>query len=642
VEAAGVVSGIRDQCHVDFSTWRGGVTLAPAFLDELRARVAVSTVVARRVKLSRAGREMKGCCPFHNEKSPSFFVNDDKGFYHCFGCGAHGDVIRFVVEQEGLGFIDAVKSLASEAGLALPEETPEARQRAQAAEGLHDVTGKAATWFAMQLRDSGGTAARDYLAKRAITDATVADFGLGFAPDSRTRLRAALTSVGDAKLIETGLLIQPEAEGTAKAGDPYDRFRGRLMFPIRDPRGRVIGFGGRILGDGQPKYLNSPDTPLFDKGRTLYNLDRAGPVARKSLRLIVVEGYMDVIGLAQAGFADAVAPLGTALTETQLGLMWRIVPEPVLCFDGDAAGQRAGLRALHRALPLLEPGKSLRFATLPPGKDPDDLVRAGGPAAFDAVLAAAEPLIDRLWRSETEGVDATTPERRAAVLAALDSRAGEIGDTTLQRFYRTELRDRFYALFRRPERTPWVKGAARGGSAPRAPSPGILRAARPDMGEAMVRQVLVACLLRPELIDAGFERLASLTNTDSGHAALLAALLDAASANPDANPTVLRAHVDARGAGPAAEAVLAHHRPGIGNLGFVRPSTPADEARDQFVNFLDALLATARVGDDIVATNSHFRSSMAEADFDAVRRNHSARAELSDKDHVIGIVAESE
>ncbi len=609
------------------------MTLAPAFLDELRARVAVSTVVARRVKLSRAGREMKGCCPFHNEKSPSFFVNDDKGFYHCFGCGAHGDVIRFVVEQEGLGFIDAVKSLAAEAGLAVPEESPEARQRAQAAEGLHDVTGKAAAWFANQLRDTGGAVARDYLAKRTITDKTIADFGLGFSPDSRSRLRTALTSVGDAKLVETGLLIAPE-----DGGDPYDRFRGRLMFPIRDPRGRVIGFGGRILGDGQPKYLNSPDTPLFDKGRTLYNLDRAGPVARKSLRLIVVEGYMDVIGLAQAGFADAVAPLGTALTEAQLGLMWRIVPEPVLCFDGDAAGQRAGLRALHRALPLLEPGKSLRFATLPPGKDPDDLVRAGGPAAFDKVLAAAEPLIDRLWQSETEGVDTSTPERRAAVLASLDARAGEITDVTLQRFYRTELRDRFYALFRRPERTPWVKG----GTPARPMSPGVLRNARPDMGEAMVRQVLLACLLRPELIDAGFERLAALTIADPGTARLLAALLDTATADPDVSPAALLVQLDARGVGTTAAMITAQHRPGIGNLAFIRAGTPTAEAREQFVHFLDALLASARVGDDIAASNSHFRLSLAEADFDAVRRNHNARAELSDKDHVIGIVAETE
>ncbi len=606
------------------------MTLAPAFLDELRARVAVSTVVGRRVKLSRSGREMKGCCPFHNEKSPSFFVNDDKGFYHCFGCGAHGDVIRFVVEQDGLGFIDAVKSLAQEAGLELPEQTPEARERAVVANSLHDITADAAAHYAAQFREPGGAACRAYVERRGVSPEIVSTFGIGFAADSRSVLRAALARHGDARLIEAGLLVVPDGEG-GRSDAPYDRFRGRLMFPIRDPRGRVIGFGGRILGDGQPKYLNSPDTPLFDKGRTLYNLDRAGPVARKSQRLIVVEGYMDVVGLAQAGFADAVAPLGTALTETQMALLWRYVPEPVLCFDGDAAGQRAGLRAALRALPLLEPGKSLRFATLPPGQDPDDLVRNGGAVAFERVLAAAEPLVDRLWRSETEGADTSTPERRAAVLARLDAHAGEIAHANLQRFYRTELRDRFYALFRRPERTPWVKG---GRSAP-APSPGVLRAERPDMRATMTVQVLTACLLRPTLVDAAFERLIEFRPSDSAHASLLSALLDAATAHPDATPDEIRAVLPERAAA-AADALRAAYRPGRGNLGFARADTDTDEARSQFIKFLDCLLADIRMGDDIAATNAHFRSSMAEADFAAVRRNHLARAELSDSERVIG------
>ena len=581
---------------------------------------------------------MKGCCPFHNEKSPSFFVNDDKGFYHCFGCGAHGDVIRFVVEQEGLGFIDAVKSLAQEAGMDLPEATPEARERTAAANSLHDVTAAAAAHFAGQLRDQRGTGCREYVARRGLTPGTVADFGLGFAPDSRSALRTALASHGEARLIEAGLLVQPEpGDAGGKAGEPYDRFRGRLMFPIRDPRGRVIGFGGRILGDGQPKYLNSPDTPLFDKGRTLYNLDRAGPVARKSLRLIVVEGYLDVIGLAQAGFADAVAPLGTALTEAQLALLWRYVPEPVLCFDGDAAGQRAGLRAALRALPLLEPGRSLRLATLPAGRDPDDLVRERGAAAFDAVLERAEPLIDRLWRSETEGADTTTPERRAAVLARLDAHAAAVAHADVQRFYRQELRDRFYALFRRPERTPWVRTpwvAGQRGQPPAPPSPGVLRAARPDMRAAMTQQVLIACLVRPALIDAGFERLAAL-RLDGANAALLAALLDVATVTPDASAAEVRAGLPAAAAA-AADALLAAYRPGIGNLAFARAATPAASAREQFTSFLDALLADVRMGDDIAATNAHFRSSMAEADFAAVRRNHSARAELSDSERIIG------
>jgi len=614
------------------------MTIPAPFLDEIRARVSLATVVGRRVKLTRAGREMKGCCPFHNEKTPSFYVNEDKAFYHCFGCGVHGDVIRFVVEQEGLSFRDAVASLAVEAGLEMPVESAASREREVAQAGLHDVTAAAATWFTEQLSTSGSAAAREYLVKRGIAPATATAFGIGFAPDTRSRLRTALTSLGTDKLVETGLLIAPDGDAaTGKSAEPYDRFRGRLMFPIRDPRGRVIGFGGRILGDGQPKYLNSPDTPLFDKGRTLYNLDRAGPVARKSGRCLVVEGYMDVIALAQAGIDEAVAPLGTALTEMQLQLLWRVVPEPILCFDGDAAGQRAALRAALRALPLLEPERSLRFATLPEGKDPDDLVRAGGAAAIEALCAAAEPMVDRLWKSETTGVDVTTPERRAALLVALEGHAASIAHPELQRLYRTELRDRFFASIARAPRVPGARFS-------RAPvSPGVLRAGtKPDMGAAMVRQVLVAVLLRPALIEPVFERLAALPVPDMQAARLLSVTLDTAVTAPNLDAVALRSALAADGLDTAVEAILQAHRPGLGNLAFTRPDCDIDEAVELLARFLDALLASKRVGDEFYAVTSYFRGSMTESGFEAHRRNLAARAALADKDRVIGIEADSE
>src|SRR6478672_9648279 len=267
------------------------MTLSPAFLDELRARTVLSSIIAPSVKLIRAGREWKACCPFHNEKTPSFTVNDDKGFYHCFGCGAHGDAIRFLTDQRGMPFMDAVKELAAKAGLELPAPDPQAKERAERASSLTDVMGEVARWYSDQLQGLGGADARDYLRRRGIEQETIARFGLGLAPDNRTALRKALAKLGEDKLVETGMLIQPEEGGK----EPYDRFRGRLMIPIRDARGRVIGFGGRIIGAGEPKYLNSPETPLFDKGRTLYNIDRASPASRKAGRVVVVEGYMDVI-----------------------------------------------------------------------------------------------------------------------------------------------------------------------------------------------------------------------------------------------------------------------------------------------------------------------------------------------------------
>lgn len=419
------------------------MSLSPQFLDELRARTTLSTLIGKSIKVQKAGREYKACCPFHQEKSPSFYVNDEKGFYHCFGCGAHGDAIRWMTEQRGLTFIDAVKELADGAGMVLPAPDPRAAQRAEAAKTLHDVMAAAQAWFVEQLQGIEGAEARAYLDKRGLKAETIQRFGFGFAPDSRGRLKAALKEFDESLLVEAGMLIQPEE---AKR-DSYDRFRGRLMIPIRDPRGRVIAFGGRILGAGEPKYLNSPDTPLFDKGRTLYNLDKAAGAARKSDRMIVVEGYMDAIALAQAGYEDVVAPLGTALTEAQIEKLWSMVETPVLCFDGDSAGQRAADRAMLRALPILKPGHSLSVATLPVGVDPDDLLKTKGPAAFQRVLDNALPLAERLWAFEKAQGATDTPERRAGLKARITERANEITDPLVKREYSRQLQDRFFEEF---------------------------------------------------------------------------------------------------------------------------------------------------------------------------------------------------
>src|SRR3954452_2306850 len=354
----------------------------PGFLDELRARISLAGLVGRRVRLTRKGREHAGLCPFHNEKTQSFYVVEDKGFFHCFGCGAHGDAIGYLMRADNLDFIEAIERLAGEAGLQVPQSTPQERERAQRQKTLLEALAAAAGFYENQLWAPAGARAREYLTGRGLDEETIRRFRLGWAGDDRQALRRALSGeYPEPLLLEGGLLRQSET-----GGNPYDYFRGRVIFPIGDRAGRVIAFGGRTLGDDQPKYLNSPDTPLFEKGRVLYGWAAArAHVAREAegSAIIVVEGYMDVIALHRAGFGGAVAPLGTALTETQLHELWRLAPEPGLCFDGDAAGQRAALRAPARPLPLLQPGRSLRFAALPAGEDPDSLIRGGGaPGAF--------------------------------------------------------------------------------------------------------------------------------------------------------------------------------------------------------------------------------------------------------------------
>ena len=431
------------------------MALSPAFLDELRARTPISVVIGRKVKLARSGRNMKGNCPFHNEKTPSFYVYDDG--YHCFGCGAHGDAVSFVMQSQGLGFMEAVQQLAGEAGLEVPKASPEAAEVERRRLGLTDVLARAAEFFRTQLYLPEGKAGLDYLRKRGLSELTIARFGLGWSGEGRGALVAELGRDGiiPAQLLEAGLLRETES------GELRELFFNRVMFPIRDRRGTAISFGGRILGDGQPKYVNGPETSLFSKRRNLYALDFARTASREGAVVTVVEGYMDVIALHQAGFTGAVAPLGTALTEEQLAEIWRISPAPVLCFDGDAAGGRAAARTAELVLPLLTPAHSLRLATLPAGEDPDSLVRGQGAAAFQAVLNAARPLSDVLFDLLRPASGTESPEQRAAFRVRLEEVAKRIPDRALASEYRTVLLDRFFAARRR--------GLAPGGRVPTRP-----------------------------------------------------------------------------------------------------------------------------------------------------------------------------
>src|SRR5262245_6884739 len=422
----------------------------PQFLDELRARLPVSEVVGRRVRLKKAGREWKGLSPFNKEKTPSFFVNDQKMAWFDFSSGKNGTIFDFVMMTEGLSFPEAVERLAAQAGLPLPKMSPEEEARDERRKSLHDIVELAAKFFEDTLASRAGAKARGYLADRGLDPEMQLKFRVGYAPSERFALKEHLGKAGIAgeDLIDAGLLV---------AGDdipvPYDRFRDRVMFPITDLRGRVIAFGGRALEkDAQAKYLNSPETTLFHKGATLYNTAAARMAAHKGAPLIAVEGYIDVIAMVSAGFEATVAPLGTALTPEQLVLLWRMADEPTLCFDGDAAGRRAAYRAVDLALPLIKPGKSLKFASLPEGHDPDDLVRAGGREAINEVIASARPLAHVLWMRETEASSFDTPERRAAFETRLAEVTAMIGDESVRKYYRRDFGDRLRRLFDVDER----------------------------------------------------------------------------------------------------------------------------------------------------------------------------------------------
>jgi DNA primase len=415
------------------------MALPAGFLDELRARTPLAALVGRRVKLVRSGRQWKGCCPFHNEKTPSFYVYDDG--YHCFGCGAHGDAITFVMQTTGAGFMDAVGVLAGEAGLEVPQPSPQAAEAERRRHDLAAVLEAAQAVFARWLQTPAGAPALGYLRGRGLEDETIRRFGLGWSGDGRGALAAELARDGITPdvLLEAGLLRESED------GPPRAFFFNRVIFPIRDGRGRVISFGGRILGDGQPKYVNGPETAVFSKRRSLYGLDLAHEAVRQKEELLVVEGYMDVISLHQAGLSGAVAPLGTALTEEHLETLWKLSPAPVLCFDGDEAGRRAARRTAEVALPGLAADRMLKLVTLPAGEDPDSYVRRHGAAAFRTQVAAAPGLSDVLYGLIRDATGDATLEQRAALRDRLIEAAGRIRDRSLAGEYRSALLDRFFA-----------------------------------------------------------------------------------------------------------------------------------------------------------------------------------------------------
>ena len=422
------------------------------FIDELKTRLRPSEVIGRHVKLKRQGREFAGLSPFNNEKTPSFFVNDEKGFYHCFSSGKHGDIISFLMETQGLSFTEAIEQLALMAGMDLPKEDPRAEERAKRHKTSVSWMEQAQMFYARTLMGEAGKAARQYLKSRGLGRDDCERFGIGFAPDSFSALKDDMIQRGASSdlLVEAGLLIKPD--DTSRA--PWDRFRNRIMFPIHDGRGRIIAFGGRAMDkDAKAKYLNSPETPLFHKGSTLYNYAQA----RKALSdpknaargLIVAEGYMDVIALSRAGFAHAVAPLGTALTEDQLALLWRVGSEPILCFDGDKAGIRAAYRSVERAIPLLRPGHTLRFALLPEGFDPDDLIRVQGRPAMQSVLERSIPMVDMVWEGEVRAGPLDTPEARAGLKNRLFTVLRQFSDEGVREQYKAALLERFDKQFGR-------------------------------------------------------------------------------------------------------------------------------------------------------------------------------------------------
>jgi DNA primase len=583
----------------------------PALLDAIRDRIAISTVIGRSVQWDRrksnpAKGDFWACCPFHSEKTPSFHAEDRKGRYHCFGCQASGDVFTFLVEKEGVSFPEAVERLAHDAGLPMPQVSPADDIREKERASLYDVMELATVFFETQIQAASGAGARGYLADRGLTASVQRQFRLGYAPDERFALKTYLAekAVSPEQMTSAGLVIAGDDVPVA-----FDRFRDRVMFPIRDPRGRVIAFGGRAMSpEAAAKYLNSPDTPLFRKGTILYNFDQARAAAHERATIIAVEGYMDVIAMVQAGFANTVAPLGTALTEEQLALLWRTAPDPVLCFDGDTAGRKAAYRAVDLALPLLMPGQSLRFALLPEGQDPDDLLRGEGAEAVRAVIDAARTMSDTLWSRVLEGNDRSTPEKKAQLERDLVAELNRIGDPGVRQHYKAEMGARLAQLWEASGQRVGRKSGTFG-RRPYAPRPVVsrkwghrlllkphdymlparvsLKAATSDRRSAVRREraILLTVVNHPRLLEEFTESLSELEFSRRELDRLRREIIDTAALEASLDAAALRDHLGRKGFGPLIKQIDTQFE--RLKEWFVQPDAAAEDVRTGLRHMID-------------------------------------------------------
>lgn len=578
------------------------MSLPKAFLDEIRARVPLSDVVGKRIKLTRAGREHKACCPFHGEKTPSFTVNDQKGFYHCFGCGAHGDVVGFVMSHDNMSFMEAVEHLAGLAGMQVPKPTVAEQKKFQRQMSLYDLMDHAAKWYEQQLHASQNKKILEYLLARGLSIETIKTFRLGFAPSEDVLLKQSLLQAGYSAeaMLEAGLY----RESQRTKGEVYPFFRGRVMFPVQDFQGRVVAFGGRVLPESHggppdksaPKYINSPETEIFHKGRMLYGLSRARKAIGDGAIVVVVEGYMDVIALAQGGFRAAVAPLGTALTESQIEELWRAMPEdnraPVLCFDGDNAGQRAASRALERVLSILKPDHSVKFAFLPEQHDPDSLIKDEGAAAMQRIMDNAIGIFDMMWMEESKGRNFSQPESKAGFRAALEKRARQIANMTVQEFFIYEINQKINEIFlgfgsskKSGGRQDYVRGGMfkKQASGIHTPYRPLNVAAKPIRTSRLLREkVLLAAIINyPELYEEFSEELGMLEIPNEGYDALRSALVlflsDALEGEIHLDDQAVKQHLIVQGHGKILDAIFDSSL--YVHAGFAKLGQPLDVVR---------------------------------------------------------------